>query len=345
MLDVFFAALNPMLSLFICMLVGFVLKKTNILPSNASTIMSKLVVWVFYPALSFSTMARHFTLSTLKLHATNMGMFLVGLASAIGISILIAPLFVREKCYEKGIYLYALAFANSGYMGDPLVQAMFGSEVLSYYKLACIPLSIAIYTWGMSNLVPSDKANGSVLKKIFNPPLIAMLIGIAVGIVSGALVDVPAGVSTAYDAVFPKFIISTLDSLQSCMGPTAMLIAGVTVANYDLGEMFKMKKVYYATALRLIFIPAIIFSIMFGVKELINLVFGASIDNTPILLIFFAIATPLGLNTIVFPEAYGGNPKIGASMAMISHTICVITIPIMFALVCAIFGYNTWLPI
>ena len=129
------------------------------------------------------------------------------------------------------------------------------------------------------------------------------------------------------------------------MGPTAMLIAGVTVANYDLGEMFKMKKVYYATALRLIFIPAVIFSIMFGVKELINLVFGASIDNTPILLIFFAIATPLGLNTIVFPEAYGGNPKIGASMAKLSHTLCVITIPIMFALVCAIFASITLLPI
>ncbi|MBE6644857.1 MAG: hypothetical protein E7612_05700 [Ruminococcaceae bacterium] len=345
MLDIFFAALNPMLSLFICMLIGFLLKKTNILPSNSSKIMSKLVVWVFYPALSFSTMARHFTLSTLKIHASNISMFLVGLAAAIGISILIAPLFVKEKCYERGIYLYALAFANSGYMGDPLVQAIFGDNILSYYKLACIPLSIAIYTWGMSNLVPSDKSSGSFIKKIMNPPLIAMLIGCLVGIVCGLLVDIPDGVATAYDAAFPSFIIGTLDSLKSCMGPTAMLLAGITVANYDLAGMFKKKKVYVATALRLIFIPTIIFAIMFGVKELFNLIFDASVDNTAILLIFFAIATPLGLNTIVFPEAYGGDPETGASMAMISHTLCVITIPIMFTLLCTILGYNTWLPI
>jgi predicted permease len=129
------------------------------------------------------------------------------------------------------------------------------------------------------------------------------------------------------------------------MGPTAMLIAGVTVANYDLGEMFKMKKVYAATALRLIVIPSVIFAIMFGVKELVNLAFGTSIDNTPIILIFFAIATPLGLNTIVFPEAYGGDPETGAAMAMISHTICVITIPIMFMLTCMLLGTNTWLPV
>ena len=103
MIDIFLATLNPMLTLFLCMLVGFVLKKTNILPDNSSKMMSKLIVWVFYPALSFSTMARHFTISTIKLHATNMGMFIVGLACAIGISMLLAPLFVKEKCYERGI--------------------------------------------------------------------------------------------------------------------------------------------------------------------------------------------------------------------------------------------------
>ena len=345
MIKTFLAALNPMLTLFICMIVGFVLRKTNIIPANASKVMSKLVVWIFYPALSFSTMARHFTVSTLKLHATNISMFLVGLVAAIGISMLLAPLFVKEKCYERGIYLYALAFGNSGYMGDPLAEAIFGSNVLSYYKLACIPLSVAIYTWGMSCLVPSGNEKSNVLKKIMNPPLVAMLVGAAVGIVTGLFVNVPEGVASAYDAAFPKFIISTLDSLKSCMGPIAMLLAGVTVANYNLPSMFKMKKVYIATALRLIFIPSVIFAIMFGVKELVNLVFGTAIDNTAIILIFFAVATPLGLNTIVFPEAYGGNPETGASMAMISHTLCVITIPLMFALLCQVFGANTWLPL
>ena len=55
-------------------------------------------------------------------------------------------------------------------------------------------------------------------------------------------------------------------------------------------------------------------------------------------LAFVATATPLGLNTVVFPEAYGGNPKTGASMAMISHTLCVITIPLLYSLMVLIFG-------
>ena len=44
----------------------------------------------------------------------------------------------------------------------------------------------------------------------------------------------------------------------------------------------------------------------------------------------FAFAAPLGLNTIVFPAAYGGDTKTGASMAMISHTLSVVTLPIMY---------------
>ena len=43
-----------------------------------------------------------------------------------------------------------------------------------------------------------------------------------------------------------------------------------------------------------------------------------------------AFATPPVLNTIVYPSAYGGEKKTGASMAMISHTLSVITIPLMY---------------
>jgi predicted permease len=47
-------------------------------------------------------------------------------------------------------------------------------------------------------------------------------------------------------------------------------------------------------------------------------------------LALIAFATPLGLNTIVYPAAYGGDTKTGASMATISHTLSVITIPLMY---------------
>ena len=58
-------------------------------------------------------------------------------------------------------------------------------------------------------------------------------------------------------------------------------------------------------------------------------------DKGALYLTLIAFGTPLGLNTVVFPAAYGGDTSTGASMAMISHTLCVITIPLMYALLTA----------
>ena len=99
----------------------------------------------------------------------------------------------------------------------------------------------------------------------------------------------------------------------------------------------KKKKVYVATFLRLILIPIVIIAALFAFKELLNAVFALSISNNVLFLSFFAVATPLGMNTVVFPEAFGGNPETGASMATISHTLCVITIPLMYALMSLLF--------
>lgn len=243
----------------------------------------------------------------------------------MAIAITLAKLFVKENNAERGIYSYALAFANSGYVGDPIVLALFGEKVLAYYKLFCLPLTIVIYTWGISVLTPKSEEKGAGLKRLLNAPTIAMLVGVVMGL-------------SGLGGYLPEFLVSALDSIKACMGPVAMLLAGVTISRFDFIGMLKKKKVYIATILRLVFIPAVLVATLFGIKTLANLLFGFSIGNDVLFLCFFATATPLGLNTIIFPEAYGGNPETGASMAMISHTLCVLSIPIMYALMVAIFG-------
>ena len=57
MIETFLATINPMLTLFICIVLGFVLTKLKLLPENASKVMAKLETYAFCPALSFYTMA------------------------------------------------------------------------------------------------------------------------------------------------------------------------------------------------------------------------------------------------------------------------------------------------
>ena len=323
-MTVFLATLSPLLMLFSCIAIGFSLKKTGVLPEGAGKAIAKLETWVFVPALNFMTMARFCTVDTLSTHATNIVLASFSVAIALGLAIFLSRFFVREKCAERGVYRYALAFANSGYLGDPIVLALFGEGILSYYKLFCLPINLVIYTWGVSVLTPA-KEGASPLKRLLNAPTIATLVGILFGLLS-------------VNTYMPAFLISTLDGLKACMGPCGMLLAGVTIARYDLLSMLKKKKVYGATILRLFVLPAVLVTALFGIKTLANLLLGSSIGNDVLFLCLFATAAPLGLNTVVFPEAYGGSPETGASMTMVSHTLCVLSSPLLYALMVAIFG-------
>lgn len=111
------------------------------------------------------------------------------------------------------------------------------------------------------------------------------------------------------------------------MGPLAMILTGFVIGSYDIGGLLKNKRVYIAAALRLIVLPTLFIVIL--------RLLGA--DKNTLYLTLFAYGTPLGLNTVVFPAAYGGDTSTGASMAMISHTLCIVTIPIMYAILTTAF--------
>ena len=324
-MSTFLATLNPMLTLFICIAIGFIFSKCKILPEGSGKVMAKLETWIFCPALNFTTMAYFCTVDSIGEHLINIILSSLGVILAIAISVFLARFFVKEKGPERGVYLYALAFANSGYMGDPIVLAMFGDVALSYYKLFCLPIQLMIYSWGIGVMTPVTEKKGGAWRRLLNAPTVAMLLGMAVGL---------SGVGK----YIPGFLTNSLDTLKVCMGPVAMLLAGVTIAKYDFLSMLKNKRVYVATLLRLFPLPAIIVAFIFLLKVLASSAFDLSISNDVLFLTFFATAPALGLNTVIFPEAYGGNPETGASMAMISHTLCVITIPLLYALMVTLFG-------
>ncbi len=335
MLEAFQAILNPMLMLFLCIAIGFVLTKKQIIPTSTASILAKLETWVFVPALNFSTMCRFCNVASLSTNAVNLIFGLLSAIVALTITYSIVGLFVREKSYEQNIYKYALTFGNFGYASEPLVQAMYGDSVLSYYKIYTLPLTLLVFTWGMSILVPRSGRKGNPLKSLCNPPTISILLGVIAGFLG-------LGGDTGFLTRNLPFVMKTLDMLKACMGPVAMLLAGITIARFDFVGMFKEKKVYSATILRLIIIPTVLIGLLYGIQQLCLHAFSFAVPTSVLYLAFFAFASPLGMNTIIYPEAYGGDAKIGASMAMISDTICILTIPLLFTLMTLLFGAPVW---
>ncbi|MBE7011747.1 MAG: AEC family transporter [Ruminococcaceae bacterium] len=315
-MDVFKLVMEQMLTIFAFMATGFVLRKWNFLPENTGTVLSKLENYVLVPALVFGNQLTHCNIETFKENSQLMLYGVVLILAAILVAFPLSRLFIRnadgdsKKEYMRSIYRYALIFANFGFMGNFVVQGIWGDEMFYKYTMFCFPLWIICYSFGIYILIPKNSNEGLIsnLKKgILTPPIIGMVLGMICGMLN-------------LGQYIPRFLLTTLDNAAGCMGPLAMILAGIIIGGFEFKSLLKNGKVYWATFLRLIVIPAIF---IFVLKIL-------GTDDEIVAMALIAFATPLGMNTIVYPAAYDGDTKTGASMAMISHGLSVITIPIMY---------------
>ena len=305
-MQVFSATFNQMLVLFIFMALGFFLNKKKLIPNDGSVVLSKLETYLFVPCLVFSVFYKYCTVENFKEKSVYILYGTVIMAVSLIIGIFLAKVFAKDG-YLRKIYTYSFAVANFSFMGNAVVLGVFGEKLLFDYMIFTLPLNLYVYSIGTASLKPDDSGNRISIKAVFYPIFISLLLGAV-----GGLCALP----------LPKFLTSAISSAGACMSPLAMLLTGFVIGGYSLKKLASNKKVYLASVIRLIILPTVFMLALIALKT----------DKAIIRAALCATAMPLGLNTVVFPAAYGGDTTPGASMALVSHLISIITIPVMFAI-------------
>ena len=116
-MEVFQLTLNQMLTMFVYIIIGYVLRKSKILPENTYFTMSRLETYFFVPALNLYNWMTNCTTSALKENSMLIIYGAVMVACAVGLAYLLCRLFVRkadtpEAEYQRNIYKYAMTFGN-----------------------------------------------------------------------------------------------------------------------------------------------------------------------------------------------------------------------------------------
>ena len=307
-MELFFATGNQMIFLFLLIVIGFCLSKYGVLPDGTSKILALMENNIFIPALVAGTFISNFTVAKLGSAGRLFGFSFLWMIVILPLSVYLPKCIVRDQ-HTRNIFTYGLAFSNFGFMGNSVVLALF-PDIFMEYLIFTLPLWILIYVWGVPQLLlPKTEKKGisSTLKRFLNPMMIAMLVGMIIGVAGVAL---------------PKPIISAVDSLGACMSPVAMILTGVTISKIDLKKVFRDYTIYTVSAVRLILIPLAFLAMFYFWR----------IDATVMICSVCVAAMPLGLNTVVIPSAYGKDPTTAAGMALISHLLSCLTIPLIFLL-------------
>ena len=161
--------------LFILMGLGALGAKTGLLRPEGKQTLSNLLVNLVVPAMIINSYRMDFSPEILR---NLLAAFALSILSSL-LGLVITLLFTaRSKDSRTPIFRFACIFSNAGYMGLPLISALFGSEGLLYASAYFTIFNLLLWTLGYSIVSGSSdpkKVAGSLLRC---PAIYAIVVGL-----------------------------------------------------------------------------------------------------------------------------------------------------------------------
>lgn len=296
---------QTMLKLFLLLILGFVLFKCHIFDEYTNKKISALIVNVASPMLIISSIA--------GVEGSNKSIvFLMigaGILMYIGFIILgkiINRIFPFPK-KDWPVYECMVVFANTGFMGYPVLLDVFGQEAVFYASLIHMAFNFFVYTYAIMCLTKGDDSEFKLnFKQLLTPGIILIFVGIFIYL---------------FDIQLPSVLMDTINSVGSLTAPLSMMMIGSSLAVYPIKDSFTDWRSYLFACVRLLIIPFVTMLIC----RLIH------IDPYYANITIITNAMPVGSMVLMLATQYNANVKIVTRNIVVSTLLSVITIPIVVA--------------
>ena len=296
---------QTMLKLFLLLILGFVLFKCHIFDEYTNKKISALIVNVASPMLIISSIA--------GVEGSNKSIvFLMigaGILMYIGFIILgkiINRIFPFPK-KDWPVYECMVVFANTGFMGYPVLLDVFGQEAVFYASLIHMAFNFFVYTYAIMCLTKGDDSEFKLnFKQLLTPGIILIFVGIFIYL---------------FDIQLPSVLMDTINSVGSLTAPLSMMMIGSSLAVYPIKDSFTDWRSYVFAFVRLMIVP---FVTMIVCRLLHINPYYANIT-------IITNAMPVGSMVLMLATQYNANVKIVTKNIVVSTLLSVITIPIVVA--------------
>lgn len=303
----FSTILGQMIMLLLMMILGYLARRKNLLDDHVNASLSKVVLNVTLPAQIITS----FAMEGAELTNGEVG-------AAFGLSCLVYLFYavmaiicvhlLRLPRADWGTYKYMIIFGNIGFMGFPVITAIFSAKALVYAVIMNIVFNLLVFSYGIKLITDGQENAGSFTwRKLINMPLISSALTLVLFFLH---IKLPAVVNTA------------LFTMGDATTPMAMLILGCTIAEMPLRELFDEWRVYVFTAIKLLLMPVLVFL-------LLHLLPGFDAGSLLGKVLVVLSSVPVATNATMLSIEYGGNNKLVAQGIFFSTIFSVLTIPLL----------------
>lgn len=297
---------NQLGILFTLMLFGYILGKLKILTRDAVGYFTSFIVKVAMPAMIINGMLIPLSAEKLKQGAMAAVISIGVYIGTYGLAIVLPKLFTKDNSTQS-VYSFAIMFSNVGFMGYPVLSALFGEEAIFVASIYNISFNILVYTIGIKfakgNKGEKEKIN---LKVIINPGTVASLIGLILFLTAPPM---------------PEFLTGSVAAIGGLSTPMSMIAIGAMLSELPIGEMFNQLSVYLISFIRLIILPGLV---------LIILKYILKLDDPLLVGIAVVVAgMPVASNAAMMIRQYEGDSQLASKLILVSTLFSGITIPIL----------------
>ena len=305
----FSALLTIIATLFLLMACGFFARKKGIIDDVASKRLSTLIIKIGQPMMIISALVEaEFSYENLKDGFLYIGVGMIFHAVMGVFAFLLCKGF--RDLDERKITEFSLMFVNGGFIGFPILEALFGAKGLFLAAFFNISFHLFIWSWGIAILARKRSDIKLTIRKIFiNLGSIPCLIGVLLYM---AVIPFP-------DFVLPAFLSKFFMYLSNLCTPISVLITGALLATRTPKQIFGSGKIYYFSAMKLLALPLIVCIIC----KLVGL------PHDMILFVTVEAALPAASSITMFSEMYGLNSGYASQTVGTSSLLSVGTLPLV----------------
>lgn len=294
--------MSKLISMMIVAAVGLITIRIGLLDERDRRQLAKLSLYVLQPCLIISSFQIELTPERLKgfgLAVIFAGLIHAGFIAAAELLVKIGLLDVVEEL--------TVIYTNCGNLILPIVSMTLGAEMTFYASAFPIFFNILFWTHGVSRM---SGGGFDWRKLVFNPNIIALFTGIVI-----MLLQIP----------IPGVLKTSIQMFSDMLGPTTMLVIGMTMAGADLKKMLSMKKAYLVIFLRLIGFPLLAMAVL-----RLSGFLTRHPEYIPLLRVsFMAVAAPPGANVAQVAVIYDREPVKAGFYNIMGMLLCVLTMPLI----------------
>ena len=288
--------------LFIFMMIGVFLRKKNIITPEGKQVLSSLVIDLMLPCSIIASFLGELTMDSIRQ----------------GVVIFLLSLGIQLVCYFLGNLLYrhcipphrtvmryATLCSNSGILGTPIAEGLFGTEGVFFASIFLIPLRVVMWTFGLSLFTQEkEKGNGKkiFLKTVTHPCILAVIIGIILMLTQLEL---------------PALVLDCLKSIGSSNTVVSMLLVGSILGDMEPRLLLHRDTLFFSV-IRLVALPLGVWAVC----ALLNV--SPMVRNVSVIL----TAMPAGSTSSILALRYGADADFASACVALTTVLSLAAVPL-----------------